>query len=135
MVSDGAQGCVRDPGWGAENRTPPATAMCPMAKRRGHCKIKYGESVNEPSAVVLPASPSHVALTAALAGRMGQRAGTPKLRSERHKHHRGNRNGRTLKCQNRLSVALSCHQLSHSLPSVSVVRRDNSSSASNINGR
>lgn len=40
-------------GWGAENRTLPAIAMCPMAKRRGHRRIESGVSVNAPSAVVL----------------------------------------------------------------------------------
>lgn len=62
---------------GAENRNPPAAAMCPMAKRRAHCKIKSGESVNEPSAVAVTAPPSHAALPAAPGERTGQRAGTP----------------------------------------------------------
>lgn len=53
--------------------------MRPMAKRRGHCKIKSGESVNEPSAVVVSAPPSQAALPAAPGGRTGQRAGTPRV--------------------------------------------------------
>lgn len=48
-----------------------------VAKCRGHCKIKSGDSVNEPYTVVLSASLSLVALSRASVGRMVQGAATP----------------------------------------------------------